>query len=240
MTSNSLPNSLYIFHFDIASDLAHFRDIFAHSFFKTLLAPPRTTVLGMIGAALGYGEKDTITKLTDIYIGIKVLSLNGYARDIMTAINQKPNGGRTPIMRTLLVNPSYRIFIGSKDEQLIEDIRKGILSPHYPLYLGISDCLAYINCISTIINVSATNTNEFNCVIPITTNIGYNYYIKNNNKMIFTPEIVKTIYSFVLTSKGKKPEKYIELLMFHNCKVKLEKEIRAYYVDDVEEPICLI
>lgn len=239
MSSGSLPESLYIFYFDISSDLAHFRDIFNHSFFRTLLAPPRTTVLGIIGAMLGYNEEDTITKLTNIYIGIKILSLNGYAKDIMTAINQKPEGGRTPVMRTLLVNPSYRIFIGAKDEKQIEYIREGALAPKYPLYLGISDCLAYIKNISSISNVNAISANNFNCVIPMATNIGYDYYIKDNNKMIFAPEIVKTVYSFVPTPKGKKPDRYIDLLMFHNCEVKLKKNIRAY-PDDVGEPICLI
>ncbi|MEM2857094.1 MAG: CRISPR-associated protein Cas5 [Candidatus Nitrosocaldus sp.] len=237
MSSSSSPESLYIFCFDISSDLAHFRDIFSHSFFRTLLAPPRTTVLGMIGAMLGYNEEDTITKLTKLYIGIKICSLKGYAKDIMTAINQKTDGGRTPVMRTLLVNPLYRIFIGSEDKKWIEDIREGALAPKYPLYLGISDCLAYINDISTIKNVNAISTNNFNCVIPIASDIEYKYYIKDNNKMIFAPEIVKTVYSFVLTSNGKKPERYIDLLMFHNCEVKLEKDIRAY---DVGEPICLI
>lgn len=239
MTSDSLPNHLHIFHFDITSDLAHFRDIFTHSFFKTLLVPPRTTVLGMLGAALGYSEGDTINRLNNIRVGVKVLSVDGYAKDIVTAINQKQDGGRTPVMRTLLVKPLYRIFIGSEDERLIEYIREGLIAPNYPLYLGISDCLAYVKDISTVRRVNAKDADQFSCIVPYDGRT-YNYYIKDNGKMIFTPEVVKTVHSFVLTRKGKKPSKYIELLMFYNCEVKLEKGIKAYDDYEVGESICMI
>lgn len=236
MTSDSLPEQLYTFYFDITAELAHFRDRFTHSFFKTLLAPPRTTVIGMLGAAFGYSEEETITKLTDVYVGVKILSIDGYARDITTAINQKPDGGRTPVMRTMLVRPLYRIFIGSGDERLIEYAREALLEPRYPLYLGISDCLSYIKCVSKVMSINAINADRFNCVIPYDGG-GYNYYSKGDGKMIFTPEIVKTVHSFILTRKGRKPNKYIKLLMFHNCEVKLEKNIIAY---NVGEPICMI
>lgn len=238
MTSDSLPESLYIFYFDVTADLAHFRDIFTQSFFKTLLAPPRTTVLGMLGASLGYNEADTINRLSSVYVGVNILSVNGYAKDIMMAINQKKAdaGGRTPVMRTLLVKPLYRIFIGSEDERFIEEIREGLLAPTYPLYLGISDCLAYIKDISKVSRVNAKNSNRFSCIVPYD-GTPYSYYSKDNDKIIFIPEIVKTVHSFDITKKGKKPRRYIDLLMFYNCEVELKKSIIAY---DVGESICMI
>lgn len=234
MDLNYLPKNINIIYFDITGDFAHFRDIFTHSYFRTLLAPPRTTVLGFVGASKGLNEKYTIELSDKLYIGIKILSLNGVAKEIITAINQKKPNLTTPIMRSLIVKPIYRIFIGSNDRGIINDIRYAIQTPVYPLYLGISDCIAEIKTISDIYNADLNTADLFTCIIPINNS---NFTSCTEGGMMFMPELNKTVYSFKHSPKGRIPDKYVKLLMFHNCKVKLEKPFNAYYIDN--EPICL-
>lgn len=236
MNLNYLPKSIHIIYFDITSDFAHFRDMFTHSYFRTLLAPPRTTVLGIIGAAKGLGEKDTILLSDKLYVGVKILSLNGIAKEIITAINQKESKlTTTPIMRSLIVKPVYRIFVGSNNKDIINDILYAIQNPTYPLYLGISDCIAEIKTVSEMHDVNLDTCDLFKCIIPIN-DIGFTTYIEEG-KITFMPELNKTVYSFKYSSKGRIPDKYVKLLMFYNCKVKLESPVNAYYIDG--EYICL-
>ncbi|GIU72271.1 MAG: hypothetical protein KatS3mg003_1750 [Candidatus Nitrosocaldaceae archaeon] len=235
MNSIYLPDSIHIIYFDITSDFAHFRDMFTHSYFRTLLAPPRTTVLGIVGAAKGLNEEDTIALSEKLYIGIKILSLSGIAKEIITAINQKKANLTTPIMRSLIVKPVYRIFVGSKDKDIINDILCALENPTYPLYLGISDYIAEIKMISDIYSTNLNTSDTFTCVIPIN-DIRFTTYIEEG-KMVFMPELNNTTYSFKRSPKGRVPDKYVKLLMFYNCKVKLEQLVNVYYIDN--EPICL-
>jgi len=237
MDTESLPESLYSFYFDTHASLAHFRDIFTQSFFKTLLAPPRTTIIGMLGAAMGLNESDTISLSDKLLVGSKILSLKGYAKEITTAINQKRGGGRTPVMRNLVVDPRYRIFIGSKEKELISQLRNAIRTPFFSLYLGISECLADVANISEVTNAHLVETKKFKCTVSLPTDGGYETKVDEKGKTIFLPERVRTVHSFTLSPKGRMPAAYVNLLMFYNCAVEFKKNVAAY---DFREPICMI
>lgn len=238
MSSGSLPNNLYILYFDITSELAHFRDPFTHSFFKTLLVPPRTTILGILGAAKGLNEEETINLSRQLYTGVIIRSLDGTAKEIVTAKNLKEQNLTTPVMRTLLVRPVYRIFVGSTYQEIIEDILNAIKQPRYPLYLGISDHLAHISNISGIYYSKCITSDTFKCIVPMYNRLYlYSTFIEQG-KIAFMPELNRTVYSFKYTTKGRVPERYINLLMFYNCSVRLnDGSIYAYNING--ESICL-
>jgi len=235
MSLDYLPKSLYIFYFDIRADFAHFRDIFTHSFFRTYLAPPRTTILGIIGASMGFNEEDTIQLSGSLYTGTKILSINGIAKEIVNVENQKEIGLKTPTMRTLIVNPIYRLYIGGEDKALIERIRDSLLKPVYPLYLGITEFLANIKDISNIYDCEKYDTKFSSCIIPA---LKYTSKILDKTKFMLLPEINKTVYSFKYTSKGREPLKYIDLVMSYNCKLELNESIPSYIIND--DYICMI
>ncbi len=235
MSLDYLPKSLYTFYFDIRADFAHFRDIFTHAFFRTYLAPPRTTILGIIGASIGLNEEDTIKLSDSLYAGTKILSINGIAREIVNVENQKEIGLKTPTMRTLIVNPIYRIYIGGEDKGLIERIRDSLLKPVYPLYLGITECLANIKDISDIYYCKKCDTKCFSCIIPA---LKYTSKILDKTKFVLLPEINKTVYSFKYTPKGREPLKYIDLVMSYNCKLELSESIPSYFI--IDDYICMI
>jgi CRISPR-associated protein Cas5t len=237
MNTESLPNSLPSFYFDIHAELAHFRDIFTQSFFKTLLAPPRTTIIGMLGAALGLDESDTISLSDKLLVGSKILHLKGYAKEITTAVNLKRDGGRTPVMRNLVVEPHYRIFVGSQDKGLILRLHDAIRAPIFSLYLGISECLASLANTSEVTNATLVKAKLFKCTVPLSSNVEYNTKVEEKGKTIFLPERARTVHSFVLLPNGRMPASYVNLLMFYNCAVELSKSLTAY---DFREPVCMI
>lgn len=237
MNTGSLPESLFSFHFDIHAELAHFRDIFTQSFFKTLLAPPRTTIIGILGAAAGLSESETISISEKLFVGLKVLSLKGHAKEITTSINQKPDGGRTPVMRNFVVDPYYQIFVGSQENELILKLHGAIKNPLFPLYLGISECLADITNISEILSIKMVKAKRFRCTLPLSAGIEYNTKIDEKGKIMFLPERARTVHSFVFSDRGRIPVSYVNLLMFYNCAVELNKDYAAF---NFHEPICMI
>lgn len=142
--------------FDIASKLAHFRKINTNSSSLTYLVPPRTTLLGIIGAMLGrerdsyYSDKNFMS----LNVAVIPLSLN---RTITQGVNYlfiesnkhlSNSNKHTQVPVEYLVSDklvSYRVIL-SGNELLIQEIKEKLISENYvySLSLGPAYCLADI------------------------------------------------------------------------------------------------
>ena len=241
------------FYFDVESEIAHFRDPLSHSFLNTFLAPPSHTIIGFLGSCCGFSEIETETKINnDIFVGCKMLSLKGYLKDLAIMRNYKNNENTgMPRMRKFLVNPKYRIYVASKDEDKIKKIRYQVNNPIFTPYLGISDCIAYIRFISEILEAKSTKFKEIECNIFIqdqdhinnnnndnSIQIEYSTRVKKDNTLIVYPQIVRSPKSYEITEKGRKPKIYEKVLMSLNCIIKLKKDFNGFVIDD--EKVSLI
>jgi CRISPR-associated Cas5-like protein len=227
MASNSILDELYGFSFDIFSDYAHFRHVFTQSFFETLLAPSKTVVTGILGAALGYGEKEIIELNDELSVGVEVLKIKGFAREMTTAINLKfgiPE--RTPVLRNLIIGPRYRLYVACK-KVLLDKLHKAIHEPAYPLYLGISECLAEVDNITSPKKLRIIKETNFQCVAPKNGKI-YGYKLIAPKVRVVVPRVFKTVHSYTHTPKGRMPSKWIELIMFYNCELEFKEPIDAF------------
>jgi CRISPR-associated protein Cas5 subtype I-B len=214
--------------FDITSDFAHFKNPFTLSFFETLLAPSRPTILGLIGACLGLNERETIEIGEKTTVGCKINKIGGFSKEITTAYNfkEKPPQ-KTPIMREIIINPEYRIHVASEDRGLIKKIHKYLHTPRYPLYLGISEFLAYIKKVSEVQKYKKVQSRKFDCIVP--KDGAYNIKVNlETEKKYFPPKEFKTIHSYAFTRKGRVPVKFINLLMFFGYEIEFQKEKTAY------------
>ena len=219
---------MYGIYFDITSDFGHFRNPFTLSFFETFLAPPRTTILGIIGAAMGLNEKKTAELSSYLRVGVRILDIRGFSKEIIIAYNYKMKPPeRTPIMREILVEPMYRIYLGSGDKDLLENIIKALMLPKYPLYMGISEFLARVTKISNLQQYHKVMEKHFSCIIPANSR----YKVKINpgiGKKYFPPRKYKTVYSYEITKNGRKPKNFVNVLMFFGYEIELEKPINAF------------
>jgi len=239
MISSFMGEKMYGLYFEITSDFGHFRNPFTLSFFETFLAPPRTTILGFIGAAMGLDEKETIELGNKLKVGVRILELKGFAREIVTTFNYKEKPPiLTPIMREILVNPTYRVYLGSEDRELLKFVNEALIKPKYPLYMGISEFLARVVKISKLQKFEEVREKCFSCIVPA--NGGYKVKIKpESGKKYFPPKICKTVHSYGVTKKGRNPKKFTSLLMFFGYDVELEEPIKAYKTEE-DEIICLL
>ena len=106
------------------------------TYHKTLLFPPKTTVCGMLGAALGWSPQMVNDKIIpEIQIAIQIQNLIGPIRDlwkikkiIKKADSSKPNAViinnhtyyGAVMIRELLFQPGYIIYLKSENGELIK------------------------------------------------------------------------------------------------------------------------
>lgn len=117
-------------------------------FHRTLDFPPRTTLLGLCGAALGLSDVEIYEKWDDhkplhkyLEFAVFVNSIQGRVRDNWTII--KYAGSKEPFramqVRELLFRPHYTICVASTEEWIINLLHKSFHDPQYPLCLGRDD-----------------------------------------------------------------------------------------------------
>jgi CRISPR-associated protein Cas5 subtype I-B len=231
------------FHFTITSDYAHFRDPLTLSFHSTLIGPPKPTISGILGAAIGLDEKATIELNHEIKTGLRILRIGGFAKEIALLKNLKTPPTMTPIMRRFVTTPEYQIFIASTDSSQIERSRSALEGPVYPFYLGNTECLAWIKEISQVMDVKPVTRkiDLYDCVIPMPK--GAKATVRTDSKesqaqVLYPPQTYRTVHSYKWTKRGRDIESFIRLLMFTGCKVELEKG-RADAFDYSGEIVCL-
>ena len=147
-----------IFVFDLWGDYAHFSHPATIYSSLTYPIPPKTTIMGILGAIGGFGTTEDYLFLSSILYSVKVKRLRGKQNFIFNGIkNALPSidlkkgfqkiKKRKQFYRELLLNPEYRIYIdfGMVEEKLnVEKIKTNILKHKslFPVYLGINFCLA--------------------------------------------------------------------------------------------------
>jgi len=246
MTSGFTPDRGV--RFEISGQFAHFRNIFTQAFFETLLGPPRPTILGMIGGALGMGEADTIELGKKVQVGLKIIEIKGFANEVTTALNLKlpyvrPGDSeametewpiRTPVLRSILIEPKYEICVVSNDTSLLLRIANSVCAPAYPAYLGISDFLGYVTRVDeNISGLTRGSSKAIECVAPVTDRDKYVVRLHNPiSGFYMPPRRYHTIHSFNLTPEGRRHDRYIDLLMFFGYCVEFAQEKEIYEFED--------
>ncbi len=131
----------------VEAPVASFRRPLDHTYQRTLLLPPPTTMLGLAGAALGidaaqlWSGTSTLTRLQ-----VQVLAENQPARatDMWTLLKIKAGiMERSPYLRELLFDARFTLLYGGARETL-ETLHSAFLQPAYPLSLGREDELLRI------------------------------------------------------------------------------------------------
>jgi len=142
--------------FDIWGDYAHFRKYYTTSSPLTFSIPPRTALIGLIGAILGLEKDEYLAQMTKdkCDVAIRILTPVKKVRMGQNLLNTK-DGYWTPIARSgheprtqlqfeYLKDPKFRVYFGCKDSVIKENLLAK-LSKHKSIYtpsLGLSELLA--------------------------------------------------------------------------------------------------
>jgi len=139
--------------FDLWGDYGHYRKIYTTTSPLTYSIPPRTALVGLLGAIMGFGKDEYLCYLSKSNARIAVRVLNKI-RKITVAenlIDTKAAGrmmnrirNRTQIKMELLKEPKYRVYVSLDNETHQENLYDK-LRRHQSIYtpcLGLSEHIA--------------------------------------------------------------------------------------------------
>ena len=138
--------------FDLWGDYAHFRKYFTTTSPLTFSLPPRTVLMGLMGAVCGLKKEEYIKVFAgdQARLAVSICHPTKKVRvaenfiDTKTALLMGKIRNRTQIRLELVKDPRYRVYVSLKNKAL-HDLLKGMLAAHkcvYTPYLGISELIA--------------------------------------------------------------------------------------------------
>jgi CRISPR-associated protein Cas5t len=171
---------MFIFSIEGISLTASFRSPETHTFHKTLPLPPKTTMIGIMGAALGLSLEEAHKFVEENNIRIGVYGHNkGLMRDLWnyrkltgkeknyTKEDIKNRKHYSILIREYLFDNRFIFYFGSNNTENLNELRSAFLSPVYPLTTGNSDDLMKICKIGEIVQKEISKLNNFkHTVLP--------------------------------------------------------------------------
>lgn len=233
--------------------LNSFRQPDFHTYHKTLPLPPKTTVAGMIGSALGISPKSVNEEWLQnnrFQMGI-VGKSNGKANDLwqirkyeskqITAYKKGTESApykTAVIVRELLYASEFTLYLHFGNEKDYELVSTKIQNPEWALSLGREDELLLVQEIKQIDLEETTEISFCNTVLPIDfTTIPYDIVFKSDgisgNLLDEAPKSVKLPITFSYNNDtGAREANEFQIFSFiYNLPVK-PKESKGFY--DVE------
>lgn len=159
---------------------ASFRVPETHTFHQTLPLPPKTTIIGMAGAALGLPLPEAHAFATEHGLLVGVYgSHKGLMRDLWNyrKVTRKEKK-YTPediqnrrhysiLIREYLTDCDFTFYFGAESAEPLEKLREAMKAPAYALTAGNSDDLLKITAVTPIAEVNAGPLTQFDhTVLP--------------------------------------------------------------------------
>jgi CRISPR-associated protein Cas5h len=178
--------------FDILGKMAHFRQYYTNSSSLSYFFPPRTTICGMVAGILGL-PRDSYYELFSEEKTRIALSIRSPLRKRVQTINyvwaEKPGqfnlskGQHTQVPLELVLPQDYRgfvvyrLFFWHHDEQIFSQLQEMVSKGRvcFPLYLGISECLAHLS----FVGFGETEREQFDGEVGVCSVVGMEYLRKN-------------------------------------------------------------
>lgn len=144
--------NMYYFKIEGHAISASFRVPETHTFQQTLMLPPRTALIGLVGAAAGWGFKEALefSKEQQIRFGIRGKH-QSKANDLWKYKKIKEKETISAVLtREILMNIDVVIYIAAEKEHTAKELNEFFSRPRYTLTLGTSDDLLKIKRLSVV------------------------------------------------------------------------------------------
>ncbi len=235
---------MQILVFDVKSDFAHFRKCYTTTSPLTFLIPPRTYIIGLIGAILGYPKEKYAILLNKCKVAIQILNplkkmvfkenwRAGPAIIIKKRLNiyEMQNISRVPL--ELVKEPRYRIFLNNSRKEVLENLLQMIQKKQsvYTTYLGLSEFLSEVDLVGLYIakKLKMSSASKF---IDIATIVPQKYIAKLE---FFEKEYIENVLPNEVDAERK--FKYLKVIFEKNggfIRAKLKLDSSAYVIKDLD------
>ncbi len=160
---------MYLFTVEGIANTASFRIPENHTFHQTFPLPPITTLVGLVGAALGLSFEDAMRFREENGLRLGVVGRHsGQIRDLWKYHKIKMGEIISDVLlREYLTDFKMKLAIGSEDKVVANRVKEALLNPCYALTAGNSDDLVKIYKIGQIEVFTDSLLSEFqNTVLP--------------------------------------------------------------------------
>ena len=221
--------------FEIEGFLNSFRVPFFRTYHKSFLAPPKTTIIGLLCNISLKSQREFFELLDKELIDISIVidTIQGKTKDLWSYKTlDKKNRGKSVIRRDKLYAPRYIVYLKIEDKTLYDEVISGLRDPKNIPSLGLDDELVVIKNI-TEIELSKNTTNRINSVFLDKNLPPYKAFIEDITEIIELPVSNLTPVKFVaFDKKGKRISKE-SVLEFHqveyrNCQIEFQDNIETF------------
>ena len=226
-----------VIRFEIEGFLNSFRVPFFRTYHKSLLAPPKTTIIGMLCNISLKSQKEFFEILNEERVSVSVVidKIEGKAKDLWAYKTLSSNNrGRGILQRDRLYKANYTVYLKFSDENLFNDFFDALKSPKNIPSLGKDDELIYLKNITDDIDLQENKTQ---IVDSIFLDKGYKYKVKPKDitKDIILPTFQQVPTKFKGFDKKRKqisrePIKdfIFNQVEFINCEIEFESKVESF------------
>lgn len=229
---------MHYFYINAVAVTASFRIPESHTFQQTLPLPPITTLIGIVGAAVGldYEQAMQYRQKKGLLIGVtgthkgKMNDLWKYrkikSREVISAV----------LLKEILVDLELTIVIGCEDKATLSELRKSFIKPRYALTAGTSDDLLKIIKVGQLEKTNTILLSDFeNTILPGDFSDRYNSNIDLEKipltKTIYAPAVHLLPTDFIFKGSERRAvcRKHFT---FVDTPIKLKKPLPGLMVDE--------
>lgn len=241
---------MYIFSVKGVALTASFRLPETHTFHQTLPLPPKTTIVGMIGAAKGLGLEAAHNYVNENNILVGMIgSHKGMMKDLWnyrkitgkeknyTEEQIKNRMHFSVLIREYLFDCEFTLYFGVNTQEVAAELNECFRSPFYALTIGNSDDLFKVQTISDVVKESSAEWRHFeNTMLPGEFSSAYkpNIDLKRMpiTQSVNSPQVYLLPTRFTFAGEERRVAER-KLFTFIGSPVELNVPVQAYVVNSV-------
>lgn len=234
-----------VIRFEIQGLVNSYRIPFFRTYHKSFLAPPKTTLIGMLCNISLKSQKEFFEILDKelIEVSIVINEIKGKAKDLWSYKTlDKKNRGKSVIRRDKLFLPSYLVYLKIEDEEFYYEILENLNNPKNTPSLGMDDELIEIKNIKEI-KLNQNNTKRINSVF-LDKGVKYKSFVKDLSKNIEFPILNITPTKFIgfdkknkRISKEYKKDYEFNQVEYLNCEIEFQEDVKSFTDGDLENKV---
>lgn len=219
-----------VIRFELEGLLNSFRIPFFRTYHKTFLAPPKTTIVGMLCNISLKPQKEFFEILDKELIDVSIVinEISGRTKDLWSYKTlEKGNMGKSVIRRDKLFLSKYTVYIYIKEQTIFDEIFESLKNPKNTPSLGLDDELVIIKDVEDV--SEAIKPNDTDRINSVFLNKGYTFkaFIKEINKPIELPIPNMIPIKFIaFDKKGNRISKEVKeeypQVEYINCDMKID------------------
>lgn len=231
-----------VIRFEIQGLVNSYRIPFFRTYHKSFLAPPKTTLIGMLCNISLKSQKEFFEILEKELLDISIIinDIKGKAKDLWSYKTlEKKNRGKSVVRRDKLFLPNYTIYLKINDDEIYKELLENLNNPKNTPSLGMDDELIEIKNIKELV-LNTSNSKKINSVF-LHKEVDYKAFIKDINKSVEFPTLNRTPTKFIgfdkknkRISKEPKDDFKFNQVEYLNCEIEFNEDLEVFEDEELK------